>query len=96
LSVSIAFSGVVPSLIYVATPAGKTIVGTFNVQPATKALFCVMGYREMGFNVRVSGAGIGASEIANTRRKPENSGTKTRGNGHDRRKAEALRLGPRG
>jgi hypothetical protein len=38
-------------MIYVARQAGKTIVGTFNVQPTTKAFFPVLGCGQMVLNL---------------------------------------------
>jgi len=42
--------GLVPAMIYVARQAGKTIVGTFNVQPTTNAFFPVLSCGQMVSN----------------------------------------------
>jgi hypothetical protein len=38
-------------MIYVARQAGKTIVGTFNVQPTANAFFPVLGCGQMVLNL---------------------------------------------
>ena len=47
-------SGIVPVTIYVARPAVKTMVGTFNVRPRTDALFCLC-LPEDGFDIPAPG-----------------------------------------
>ena len=43
-------SGIIPMTIYVARPAVKTMVGTFNVRPGTKALSCLWPPKD-GFDI---------------------------------------------
>src|SRR5438046_5074946 len=53
-SVSIViFFGLVPTIIYVARHADKTIVGTFNVQPTTNAFFPVLCCGQMVSNLEL-------------------------------------------
>ena len=68
------------------------MVGTFNVRPAANALFPARGRRQRVF---ISGACWARRQHARDCAQPENSGRKPAGGDHDRRKAEALRLGPR-